>query len=132
MVSLVCILTHWTNGVSLVCNDMEDMLIVYDLQSRREEFRIKFSSKISCITPSKDSRTVLINLGEGEVHMIDIEDRYTIRKFKGIDQSGSIIRNCFGGASENFAVSGSKGMLTSATSKDRVLISSRWHDIYMA
>lgn len=85
------------------------MLIVYDIQSRREEFRIKFSSKIASITPSKDCRTVLINIAEGEVHMIDIEDRYTIRKFKGSNREGSIIRNCFGGASENFALSGSKG-----------------------
>lgn len=88
------------------------MLIVYDIQSRREEFRIKFSSKITCITPSKDSRTVLINIAEGEVHMIDVEDRYTVRKFKGPNRDGSIIRNCFGGASENFALSGSKGKRT--------------------
>lgn len=88
---------------------MEDMLIVYDLQSKREEFKIKLSSKISCITPSKDSRTVLVNVAEGDVHMIDIEDRYILRKFKGANQGGSIIRNCFGGANENFALSGTKG-----------------------
>lgn len=99
-----------TDKCVIVCNNMEDMLIVYDLQSRREEFRMKFSSKISCITPSRDSRTVLINIAEGEVHMIDIEDRYTVRKFKGVSQGKSIIRNCFGGASENFALSGSQGM----------------------
>lgn len=88
---------------------MEKMLIVYDIQSRREEFRMKFSSKITCITASKDSRTALINIVEGEVHMIDIEERYTVRKFKGPSQDDNIIRNCFGGASENFALSGSKG-----------------------
>lgn len=88
---------------------MEKMLIVYDIQSRREEFRIKFSSKITSITPSDDNRTVLISIEEGEVHMIDVEERYTVRKFKGQNRFGSIIRNCFGGASENFVVSGSKG-----------------------
>lgn len=88
---------------------MQKMLVIYDIQSRQEEFRINFSSKISCITPSKDNRTVLINIADGEVHMIDIEDRYTIRKFKGPSYDGHIIRNCFGGADENFVLSGSKG-----------------------
>lgn len=88
---------------------MEDMLIVYDLHTFREEFRIKFSSKITCITPSRDNRTIIINIAEGEVQMIDIEGRYVIRKFKGLHQGTNIIRNCFGGAAENFVLSGSRG-----------------------
>lgn len=88
---------------------MYDMLIVYDLNTYREEFRIKFASRITCITPSRDSRTVLISVAEGEVQMIDIENRYVIRKFKGLHQGTNIIRNCFGGAAENFVLSGSRG-----------------------
>lgn len=95
----------------VVCNDMYDMLIVYDLSTYREEFRIKFSSKITCITPSRDSRTVLISVAEGEVQMVDIENRFVMRKFKGLHQGTNIIRNCFGGAAENFVLSGSRGRL---------------------
>lgn len=88
---------------------MDDMLIVYDLHTYREEFRLKLTSKITCITPSRDSRTVIVNIAEGEIQMIDLDNRCPIRKFKGLPQGGSIIRNCFGGAAENFVLSGSKG-----------------------
>lgn len=93
-----------------VCDDMEDTLIVYDLQTFREDFRTKFAAKITCITPSLDNKTVVLNIADGEVQMIDIEGRYVVRKFKGLPhQAPHIIRNCFGGAAENFVLSGSKG-----------------------
>ena len=88
---------------------MGDLLVVYDMETRREDFRMRFTSKITCITPSEDSQTVLVNIAEGEVQMIDLVERYAIRKFKGLSQGRNIIRNCFGGAAENFVLSGSKG-----------------------
>ena len=101
---------------------MDSLLVVYDLHTYREEFRIKLSSKITSITPSADSRTVLVNIAEGEVQMIDIENRYTIRKFKGLSQGRNIIRNCFGGAAENFVLSGSKGKLIAQWTREWMLI----------
>jgi len=88
---------------------MDEMLIVYNLDNYREEFRLKMSSKITCITASRDSPIVIVNIAEGEVHMIDVDERCLVRKFKGENQGGNIIRNCFGGAAENFVLSGSKG-----------------------
>lgn len=85
------------------------MLIVYDFNTRKEEFKLKLSSKITSITSSRDSQHVIVNLAEGEVHMIDLHTAEAVRKFKGLTQGGSIIRNCFGGAAENFVLSGSKG-----------------------
>ncbi|KAK5071171.1 hypothetical protein LTR64_007675 [Lithohypha guttulata] len=96
------------DGRRLLCNDMDSLLVVYDMNTYREEFRMKLSSKITCITPSRDNRTILVNIAEGEVQLIDIENRYPVRKFKGLSQGKNIIRNAFGGAAENFVVSGSK------------------------
>lgn len=96
------------DGKRLICNDMGNMLIVYDLHTYAEQFRRKLSSKITCITPSRDSQVVIVNLAEGEIQMIDLDLRCPVRKFKGLNQGGNIIRNCFGGAAENFVLSGSK------------------------
>lgn len=93
-----------------MCTDFDSQLIVYDLSTYREEFRKQLSSRITSITPSRDSRTVIVNIDEGEVQMIDIESRYTVRKFKGTAHPKEYIRSCFGGAAENFVLSGSKGM----------------------
>ena len=88
---------------------MDQTLIGYDLESYKQVFRVLFTSKITCITSSCDSPTAIVNIAEGEVHMIDIDEGHLIRKYKGEDQGGNIIRNCFGGAAENFVLSGSKG-----------------------
>ena len=93
------------------------MLIVYDFNTYKEEFRLKMSSQITSITPSRDSRSVIVNIADGEVQMIDMESRYPIRKFKGLNQGGNIIRNCFGGAAENFVLSGSKGEISTLRSQ---------------
>lgn len=85
------------------------MLVVYDLNTYREDFRMNMPSRITCITPSRDSQYALLNIQDGEVHMINLLGRYTQRKFKGLSQDKNIIRNCFGGAAENFVLSGSKG-----------------------
>lgn len=121
----------WILLTILVCNDMDSLLVVYDMETYREDFRMKLSSKITCITPSRDSQAVLVNIAEGEVQMIDIMERYPVRKFKGLSQGRNIIRNCFGGAAENFVLSGSKGkhfrrfMLTHADFY-------RWRDLHLA
>jgi len=116
----------------LVCNDMDEMLIVYNLDNYREEFRLKLSSKITCITASRDSPIVIVNIAEGEVHMIDVDERCLIRKFKGESQGGNIIRNCFGGAAENFVLSGSKGKQTPTSSHRLWLTCGRRSNLHLA
>lgn len=88
---------------------MYDMLIGYDLPSRRELWRRKLTSKITCITTSQDNLTAIVNIAEGEVHMIDLEDGLSISRYRGPSQGAHIIRNCYGGAAENFILSGSEG-----------------------
>lgn len=90
---------------------MEETLYIYDMRTYIEEYRTKFSSRITCITISQDNGLALINLSEGEVHMMDIDQGYIVRKFKGQKQGTNIIRSCFGGAAENFVLSGSEGKL---------------------
>lgn len=67
------------------------------------------SSRITCITASRDNRTILISLEEGLVQMVDLEERCVVKRYVSVEQDKHIIRNCFGGAAENFVLSGSKG-----------------------
>lgn len=95
---------HW-----LVALDPQNIIRVFDLHTYREEPPIKTAGQMTSIALSHDSSTVLVNLAVGEVHMIDLVTRETVRKFKGQKQGEYVIRSCFGGAAENFVVSGSEG-----------------------
>jgi hypothetical protein len=64
---------------------------------------------MTAISISGDSIFALLNLTQGEVHMLDLHTRETVRKFVGQHQGHFMIRNCFGGAAENFVLSGSEG-----------------------
>ncbi|EXJ92255.1 hypothetical protein A1O3_00805 [Capronia epimyces CBS 606.96] len=98
---------HW-----LVALDPQNIIRVFDMQTYREEPPIKTESKMTSISLSRDGSTLLVNMAIGEVHMIDLATRDTVRKFRGQKQGEFVIRSCFGGAAENFVVSGSEdGMI---------------------
>ena len=64
---------------------------------------------MTCISISRDSRHMLVNMAENEVQLIDIETADVVRRFLGQRQSEFIIRSAFGGADENLIISGSEG-----------------------
>lgn len=46
---------------------------------------------------------------QGEIQLIDLETTTVLRTFKGHKQGDCVLRSTFGGANENFIVSGSDG-----------------------
>ncbi|KAJ9617184.1 hypothetical protein H2200_000905 [Cladophialophora chaetospira] len=94
---------HW-----LVALDPQNIIRVFDMHTYREEPPIKVLGKMTSISLSQDGTTVLVNLAVGEIHMIDLITRDTVRRFRGQKQGEFVIRSCFGGAAENFVVSGSE------------------------
>lgn len=66
---------------------------------------------MTCVSISKDSRYMLVNMADGEVQLIEIETAEITRRFLGQKQREYVIRSSFGGADENLVISGSEGIL---------------------
>lgn len=101
------------DGQKLAAICTQKKLHVYNFVTREKEYELALGCELTCISVSKDSRYLLINMGAGaqEVHLLDIETAEVVRRFSGQKQQEFMIRNCFGGADENFVVSGSEGLL---------------------
>lgn len=61
------------------------------------------------MTIDKDSRYMLISMNKDKIHLMEIETGELIKEFDGHSQQNFIIRSAFGGADQNFIVSGSEG-----------------------
>lgn len=97
------------DGRRLVAAEAEAKIHVYNLLTYEEDYCLPLSSKPTSVAISRDSRHMLINLAEGEIQLVDMETTAVIRRFKGQKQGEFVIRSTFGGAAENFVVSGSEG-----------------------
>lgn len=78
---------------------------VYDLTLDPRDSVLKASS----VSISRDSRHLLVNLTDNEALLIDMETRETVQKYTGQKGGHFTIRSDFGGANENFVISGSEG-----------------------
>ncbi|KAJ5349425.1 hypothetical protein N7541_007152 [Penicillium brevicompactum] len=96
------------DGRRLVAADTEAKIHVYNLHTYDEDYCLPLPSKPTSVAISQDSRHVLINLAEGEIQLVDMETTAVVRRFKGQKQGEFVIRSTFGGAAENFVVSGSE------------------------
>ncbi|GMF73875.1 unnamed protein product [Aspergillus oryzae] len=97
------------DGRRLIAADVEEKIHVYDFLTHEEEYCLALKSKPTSVAVSKDSRHMLVNLSEGQIQLIDIDTTDVIRRFQGQKQGSFVIRSAFGGAAENFVVSGSEG-----------------------
>lgn len=97
------------DGTRLIAADEKGKLHVYNLATYAEEYCLPLKSKSTSVTVSRDSRYMLVNLAEGQIQLIDIETTDVVRRFQGQKQGEFVIRSTFGGATENFVVSGSEG-----------------------
>ena len=93
----------------MVTISSERQIFVYNFVTREEEYSILLRTKMTCLSISRDSRYMLVNMADNEVQLIDIETAEIVRRFLGQKQETFVIRSSFGGADENLIISGSEG-----------------------
>ncbi|KAF9891475.1 hypothetical protein FE257_003941 [Aspergillus nanangensis] len=96
------------DGQRLIAADVEEKIHVYNFMTHEEEYCLPLKSKPTSVAVSNDSRHMLVNLSEGQIQLIEIDTTDVIRRFQGQKQGSFVIRSTFGGAAENFVVSGSE------------------------
>lgn len=97
------------NGKRMVVISSECQIVVYDFETREELYCILVKSRMTCVKISRDSRHMLVNMANSEVHLIDIDSAGIVRRFLGQQQGEFVIRSTFGGADQNLVISGSEG-----------------------
>ncbi|KAL4882283.1 WD40-repeat-containing domain protein [Aspergillus karnatakaensis] len=85
-----CALTP--DGRRLIVVDVERKIRVFNFRTREEEYALPLKTKATSVA----------------IQLIDLETSEIVRRFQGQKQSEFIIRSTFGGAADNFVVSGSE------------------------
>lgn len=87
----------------------EHKLHVYDLAQRQLLFSRPESQSVTSVCVSRDGGEALVGLLNGELHLWSIEGTIALlQTFSGPSNGHYILRGCFGGAGEDFVVSGSE------------------------
>ncbi|KAL8829752.1 MAG: hypothetical protein Q9170_006038 [Blastenia crenularia] len=96
------------DGKRMVIISSENQIAVFDFETREELYCILVKSRMTCVNISRDSQHMLVNMADGEVHLIDIDTTEIVRRFTGQRQGEFVIRSTFGGADQNLIISGSE------------------------
>ena len=89
---------------------LESRILVYNFASKEKicEWHLD-DLKLTSVTISQNSRHMLVSMNKDKISLMDIDSGGLIQSFEGQMQRQFIIRSSFGGADENFVVSGSEG-----------------------
>ncbi|CAK8565429.1 unnamed protein product [Lathyrus sativus] len=111
----------WTGQKTLKISDLEitvdgehlsickeNAILFFNKETKHERF-VEEDQAITSFSLSKDSRFLLVNLLNQEIHLWNIEgDPKLVSKYKSHKRSRFIIRSCFGGYQQSFIASGSE------------------------
>lgn len=65
--------------------------------------------ELTSVSISNDSRFAIISHAPNEILNIDLKDGSIIKRYLGHDQGQYVLKSCFGGALQNYIMSGSEG-----------------------
>jgi WD40 repeat protein len=110
------------NGTRMAAATTDNRIMTYDLQSRNKVDEWQMEDKITSINYSADNTLLLVNMNDSEINMgklwtLDSTTGEEVMRYEGASQAEFVIRSCFGGAGENFVMSGSEGKLEYPTER---------------
>ncbi|KAE8694367.1 Transducin family protein / WD-40 repeat family protein isoform 2 [Hibiscus syriacus] len=99
------------DGKQIISICRETTILLLDREAKVERF-IEEDQPITSFSLSRDSRFLLVDLLNQEIHLWNIEgDLKLVSKYRGHKRTRFIIRSCFGGLDEAFIASGSEDSL---------------------
>ncbi len=120
------------NGERLVVVT-DKSIAVYDFITYQKKCEWHPDAKLTSVTISQDSRHMLVSMNPDMIELMEIDSADLIQRFEGHQQKQFIIRSAFGGADENFVVSGSEGESIPSISTRKLLTSRvRFENIHLA
>lgn len=93
---------------------LEKRIIVYDFTTYEKLCESLLDDKVNLnsVNISQDSQYMLVSMNGSKIKLIEIDTGEVMETYQGHLQREFVIRSTFGGANENFVVSGSEGELT--------------------
>lgn len=102
-----CSISGDGSRLAVVTNDKR--VLVYDFHTRQRLSDWPMGEALTCVSLSQDGKTILVSANNSNLLLYQVSTGELIRRYPGLKQNNFVIRSCFGGANENFVVSGSEG-----------------------
>ncbi|KAH0085863.1 WD domain-containing protein, partial [Aureobasidium melanogenum] len=96
------------DGSRLVAISNDNRVIVYDFKTRLKLHEWVMEDRLTCASLSHDGKSLLVSMNEGRLVLLDSDTGEVLQRYNGLTQSEFVIRSTFGGAGENFVISGSE------------------------
>jgi WD repeat-containing protein 26 len=102
------------DGTRMAAATIDNRILTYDLQTRKKLDEWPMDDKLTSINYSADGSLLLVNMNDsvgskGKLWALDSTTGEDVMHYEGAYQAEFVIRSCFGGAGENFVISGSEG-----------------------
>ena len=106
------------DGTRMAAATTDNRIMTYDLNSKKKVDEWPMEDKITSINYSADGTLLLVNMNDSDIAMgklwsLDSTTGEEVMRYEGAQQAEFVIRSCFGGAGENFVMSGSEGKFLS-------------------
>ncbi|KAM7276680.1 hypothetical protein ACFE04_018546 [Oxalis oulophora] len=95
------------DGKRIISRCRENTILILDREAKLERF-IEEKHTITSFSLSEDSKFLLVNLLNQEIHLWNLEDLKFVSKYEGHRRARFVIRSCFGGLKQAFIASGSE------------------------
>lgn len=107
------------DGTRMAAATIDNRIMIYDLRSRKKLDEWQMEDKLTSINYSADGTLLLVNMNDSEMEQgklwsLDSTTGEEVMRYEGAHQVEFVIRSAFGGAGENFVISGSEGKASSA------------------